>query len=147
MLLSRSTRCTLLAPYELPVRCLQHLLQTKRLCRYSGRYMPRTNTRSPIMGVLKGLDPHRQEAVRPILERPRKYVLLSLRKMAQAIGCHPSTLLRIFRDLGFSGYHDFRRFLHEQSIASTTSLDLVEDAGSVKQSALLSNCLQRDMEN
>jgi RpiR family transcriptional regulator, carbohydrate utilization regulator len=109
--------------------------------------MSRMNTRFPVLEVLDGLDPHRKELVRPILENPRNFVLLSLRKMAHVVGCHPSTLLRIFRDLGFSGYHEFQRFLHEQSVASTTSLDLVEDASATKQSAVLSSCIQRDVEN
>ncbi len=102
---------------------------------------------APTLQPLSGLDSRRKEMVRPILESPRKYVLLSLRKLARVAGCDPSTLLRILREMGFSGYHEFQRFMHEQSIASTTSLDLVETAGAVKRSALLAKCMRQDLEN
>lgn len=110
-------------------------------------HLRRMYTGTPTLQLLAGLDSRRKEMVRPILESPRKYVLLSLRKLAQVVGCHPSTLLRILRDLGFSGYYDFQRFMHEQSIASTTSLDLVRTAKPARRSALLVDCMQQDVEN
>ena len=46
----------------------------------------------------------RQEIIRPILEHPREYVLLSVRAMAKRLRTDPATIVRIVRGLGFGGY-------------------------------------------
>lgn len=72
------------------------------------------------MGLLSA---KRQEIIRPILEHPRLYVLLSVRALAQRLKTDPATIVRIVRGLGFSNYKEFQRHLHDLSIAFATSAD------------------------
>lgn len=76
--------------------------------------------------LIQRLGPKRQEIIRPLLEQPRGYVLLSLRDLADKLHSAPATLLRIVRDMGFASYHDFRRYLHELTVEQATSLDVME---------------------
>lgn len=71
----------------------------------------------------------RQEIIRPILEHPREYVLLSVRAMAQRLHTDPATIVRIVRGLGFGSYREFQRHLHELSLAYATSLDTMRPGG------------------
>jgi DNA-binding MurR/RpiR family transcriptional regulator len=71
----------------------------------------------------------RQEIIRPILEHPREYVLLSVRAMAKRLKTDPATVVRIVRGLGFTGYREFQRHLHELSLAFATSLDTMRSGG------------------
>lgn len=72
---------------------------------------------------IAGLPPKRQELVRPVLGDPRSFLFLSIRALAAKLGTDTSTMLRAIRGMGFAGYPDFRRYLHELSIAHATSLD------------------------
>jgi DNA-binding MurR/RpiR family transcriptional regulator len=69
------------------------------------------------------LSPKRQELVRPVLEDPRSFVLLSIREMAKRLHTDTATTLRSIRGMGFTGYRQFRHYLHELTIARATSLD------------------------
>jgi RpiR family carbohydrate utilization transcriptional regulator len=71
----------------------------------------------------------RQEIIRPILEHPREYVLLSVRAMAARLQTDPATVVRIVRGLGFGSYREFQRHLHELSLAFATSLDTMRPGG------------------
>jgi len=71
----------------------------------------------------------RQEIIRPILEHPREYVLLSVRAMAARLKTDPATIVRIVRGLGFASYREFQRHLHEVSLAYATSLDTMQSGG------------------
>ena len=71
----------------------------------------------------------RQETIRPILEHPREYVLLSVRAMAKRLRTDPATIVRIVRGLGFGSYREFQRHLHELSLAFATSLDTMQSGG------------------
>jgi RpiR family transcriptional regulator, carbohydrate utilization regulator len=68
----------------------------------------------------------RQEIIRPILEHPREYVLLSVRSMAKRLNTDPATIVRIVRGLGFSSYREFQHHLHELSIAFATPVDTMQ---------------------
>ena len=72
---------------------------------------------------IQGLSPKRQEVIRPVLEDPRNYLFLSIRAMAEKLGTDTATALRAIRGMGFPGYPEFRRYLHELTIAHATSLD------------------------
>jgi DNA-binding MurR/RpiR family transcriptional regulator len=72
------------------------------------------------------LSANRQEIIRPILEHPREYVLLSVRAMAKRLRTDPATVVRIVRGLGFSSYRQFQHHLHELSLAFATSLDTMQ---------------------
>jgi len=70
----------------------------------------------------------RQEIIRPILEHPREYVLLSVRAMAKWLRTDPATIVRIVRGLGFGSYKEFQHHLHELSLAFATSLDTLQSS-------------------
>src|SRR5271163_4870941 len=72
------------------------------------------------------LSSKRQEIIRPILEHPREYVLLSVRALAKRLHTDPATIVRIVRGLGFESYKHFQRHLHELSLAFATSLDTMQ---------------------
>jgi DNA-binding MurR/RpiR family transcriptional regulator len=91
----------------------------------------------------------RRELIRPVQERPRDYVLMSIRAMAQSLKTDPATVLRIVRGIGFSSYREFKVYLHELSIASATSLEGMERS-SPNDSSLTSygaKALEGDLHN
>jgi DNA-binding MurR/RpiR family transcriptional regulator len=87
------------------------------------------NTTPPLPERIDQLSIKRQEIIRPILEHPREYVLLSVRALAQRLGTDPATIVRIVRGLGFESYRDFQHHLHELSLAFATSLDTMRAGG------------------
>ena len=91
----------------------------------------------------------RQEIVRPILEQPRGFVLLSVRAMAKRLSTDPATLVRIVRALGFANFREFQKHLHDLSIAFATSADTMQPANSGRDGHLahLSDSLERDLRN
>ena len=94
------------------------------------------------------LSAKRQEIIRPILEHPRDYVLLSVRAMAKRLKTDPATVVRIVRGLGFASYRDFQRHLHDLSIAFATSLDTMQSAGKVSSMpAYVRDALEQDLKN
>jgi DNA-binding MurR/RpiR family transcriptional regulator len=106
--------------------------------------------RPPTLGKLgRRLRANHREIIRPVLERPRDYVLLSIRDLAKKVGTDPATLLRMVRGMGFAGYRDFQRYLHELSIKFATMLDLMQDArtGREDMPAHIDGSVQRDFEN
>jgi DNA-binding MurR/RpiR family transcriptional regulator len=74
------------------------------------------------------LSSKRQEIIRPILEHPREYVLLSVRALANRLQTDPATIIRIVHGLGFENYKRFQQHLHELSLAFATSLDTMQSA-------------------
>ncbi|MFI5091865.1 MAG: MurR/RpiR family transcriptional regulator [Candidatus Acidiferrum sp.] len=94
------------------------------------------------------LSAKRQELIRPILEHPREYVLLSVRAMAKRLHTDPATVVRIVRGLGFATYRDFQRHLHDLSIAFATSLDTMQPAGrATNMPAYVRDALEQDLKN
>jgi len=90
----------------------------------------------------------RQEIIRPILEHPREYVLLSVRAMAKRLRTDPATIVRIVRGLGFASYREFQRHLHELSLAYATSLDTMQSAGrDVSMPSHVRDSLEQDLKN
>ncbi|MER9026432.1 MurR/RpiR family transcriptional regulator [Mesorhizobium sp. M0815] len=49
-----------------------------------------------------------QRAARHILEQPQEVALVSMRELARNAGVQPSTMTRLAKFLGYSGYDDFR---------------------------------------
>jgi RpiR family transcriptional regulator, carbohydrate utilization regulator len=98
---------------------------------------------------LRHLSPKRQEIIRPVLENPRSYILLSVRALAARLGTDPATAVRIVQGLGFPAYKDFQRHLHDLSVAYATSLDTMKAAereGS-GPAAFVRAALNRDLQN
>ena len=90
----------------------------------------------------------RQEIIRPILEHPREYVLLSVRAMAARLKTDPATIVRIVRGLGFASYREFQRHLHELSLAYATSLDTMQSgAHDGGMPAHVLESLEQDLKN
>src|SRR6202011_2035915 len=84
------------------------------------------NATPPLPERIDHLSAKRQEIIRPILEHPREYVLLSVRALAKYLRTDPATIVRIVRGLGFSSYRQFQHHLHELSLAYATSLDTMQ---------------------
>jgi RpiR family transcriptional regulator, carbohydrate utilization regulator len=94
------------------------------------------------------LSAKRQEIIRPILEHPREYVLLSVRAMARRLSTDPATIVRIVRGLGFVNYRAFQHHLHELSLAFATSLDTLQAADhNHDMPAFVRDSLDRDLKN
>jgi DNA-binding MurR/RpiR family transcriptional regulator len=98
---------------------------------------------------LRHLSPKRQEIIRPVLENPRSYVLLSVRALAGRLGTDPATMVRIVQGLGFATYKDFQRHLHDLSVAYATSLDTLKAAKreGTGPATFVRAALHRDMQN
>ena len=78
---------------------------------------------------IEQLSTKRQEIIRPILEHPRDYVLLSVRALAKRLHTDPATIVRIVHGLGFTTYRHFQHHLHDLSLAFATSLDTMQSGG------------------
>lgn len=65
----------------------------------------------------------RQEMMRPILEHPREYVLFSIRALAEKLQVDPATISRTVIAMGFANYREFRKYLHQRSIAHSTAFE------------------------
>ena len=90
----------------------------------------------------------RQEIIRPILEHPREYVLLSVRAMAKRLETDPATIVRIVRGLGFATYREFQHHLHELSLAFATSLDTMQAPdGESDMPSYVRDSLAQDLKN
>ena len=95
------------------------------------------------------LSPRRQELLRPVLENPRAYVLLSTRQLARRLNVDPATAVRVTMKLGFASYRDFQHYLHELSVSQATSLDTMQ-ASKTKGSSLaahLREAVNNDVHN
>src|SRR5580692_11769819 len=110
---------------------------------------PRSPVPSPNLAErIDKLTVKRQETIRPILEHPREYVLLSVRAMAKRLKTDPATIVRIVRGLGFPSYREFQRHLHELSLAFATALDTMQSGGSdASMPAHVRDSLEQDLKN
>jgi DNA-binding MurR/RpiR family transcriptional regulator len=61
--------------------------------------------------------------MRPVLEHPREYVLLSIRELAERLGVDPATVSRTVLAMGFPSYRAFQKYLHERSITHSTAFE------------------------
>src|ERR1700722_17984726 len=96
------------------------------------------------------LSARRQEIIRPILEHPREYVLLSVRALANRLHTDPATVVRIVRGLGFYNYREFQHHLHALSLAFATSLDTMQAGTGTRDSdmpAYVRDSLGQDLKN
>jgi DNA-binding MurR/RpiR family transcriptional regulator len=98
---------------------------------------------------IEKLSTKRQEIIRPILEHPREYVLLSVRALAKRLRTDPATIIRIVHGLGFETYKHFQRHLHELSLAFATSLDTMQQGtlGGSAADGLSRDSVFRDLKN
>lgn len=110
--------------------------------------VPRGGTNINLAERIDQLSIKRQEIIRPILEHPREYVLLSVRALATRLHTDPATVVRIVHGLGFESYRQFQHHLHELSLAFATSLDTMKSsAGSGSSDGPARDSLFRDLKN
>jgi len=95
------------------------------------------------------LSPKRQLTIRPVFDRPREFVLMSVRALAKRLGTDPATLVRIVRGMRFGSYREFQHYVHELSIAYATSLDVMQTdpAGKSAISTQVRASLEQDIKN
>ncbi|MCL6283767.1 MurR/RpiR family transcriptional regulator [Ruegeria sp. 2012CJ41-6] len=71
-----------------------------------------TNVSSPVLERLTdewdALTPEAQKAARYVLENPTEVGVSTVREIAEAAKVKPNTLVRMARQVGFTGYEDFR---------------------------------------
>lgn len=97
---------------------------------------------------LAHLSPKRQEVIRPALERPREFVLLTVRDTAERLNSDPATIIRIVRGLGFETHRDFQRYLQDLTVAHATSLDSMQSASDRHSlSSQMQAAVDQDIEN
>ena len=112
---------------------------------------PRDQKQPPAINLperIEQLSAKRQEVIRPILEHPREFVLLSVRAIAKRLHTDPATVVRIVRGLGFSSYRAFQHHLHELSLAFATSLDTMQDGGrDANMPSYVRDSLGQDLKN
>jgi Transcriptional regulators len=114
--------------------------------------MKRSSSISPSISLHEGLGKltaKRQEILRPILEHPRGFVLLSVRDMAKRLNTDPATVVRIVRVLGFSNFREFQKHLHDLSIAFATSADTMQTGASSRDGrhSYVTDSIERDLKN
>ena len=102
----------------------------------------------PLTERIAKLSSKRQEVIRPIIEHPREFVLLSVRALAKRLQTDPATIIRIVHGLEFGSYKEFQHHLHELSLAYATSLDtmLKSHPGDGKHPAVI-ECAYADLKN
>lgn len=98
---------------------------------------------------MASLSARRRRIIGPALQEPNRYVLHSVRALAQELGSDPATLLRIINAMGFGAYREFQHYLHELSIAHATSLERMKSTAQAHGRALqeLELVVDRDIEN
>ncbi len=96
---------------------------------------------------LEGLTPRRRELIRPVLENPREFVLLSVRAAAARLHTDPATMVRVVQRIGFASYRAFQNHLHDLSIANATSLDGLEQNTKPDIPAYLDAMIRQDVKN
>jgi DNA-binding MurR/RpiR family transcriptional regulator len=90
----------------------------------------------------------RQEVIRPAFERPRDFVLLTVRGTAERLNSDPATIIRIVRGLGFQSHREFQRYLHDLSVAHATSLESMQSASDLHSlSGQMQAAVDQDSEN
>src|SRR5947207_7721977 len=109
---------------------------------------PSSSTSIHLGERIEHLSVKRQQIIRPTLEHPREFVLLSVRAMAARLQTDPATIVRIVRGLGFGSYREFQRHLHELSLAYATSLDTMQSGGREgSRPSHVRDSLEQDLKN
>lgn len=93
------------------------------------------------------LTPRRRELIRPVIENPRAFVLLSVRAAAARLNTDPATMVRVVQRMGFASYRAFQNYLHDLSIANATSLEGMEQNAKPGIPDYLDATMQQDVRN
>ncbi len=101
----------------------------------------------PVNVRMKELTPRRRELIRPVIENPREFVLLSVRAAAARLQTDPATMVRVVQRMGFENYRAFQNYLHDLSIANATSLEGMEQNSKASIPDYLDAMIQQDIKN
>jgi RpiR family transcriptional regulator, carbohydrate utilization regulator len=93
------------------------------------RGLPAAQLRKSISAMLERIHETRREMMRPVFDHPRDYVLLNIREFGQKLQVDPATISRTVTAMGFRSYREFQKYLHQLSIAHSTALERMRDAG------------------
>jgi RpiR family carbohydrate utilization transcriptional regulator len=94
------------------------------------------------------LSSKRQEIIRPVQEHPHEFVLLTVRGLAKRLKTDTATLLRIVRGMGFSGYREFKEYLHAVSTSQFSLLSTYDGKSPDSDPAAHARrSLEQDLEN
>src|SRR5713226_2832978 len=96
------------------------------MLRHQNRAAPQRMALPDLSKTFPTLSPKRQELLRPVLENPRAFVLLSARQLAHRLKVDPATAVRVTMRLGFANYREFQHYLHELSVSQATSLEVMQ---------------------
>ncbi|HZQ70939.1 MAG TPA: MurR/RpiR family transcriptional regulator [Terriglobales bacterium] len=115
----------------------------------SSKRTPTSTSALSLSSRLDLLSPKRRETVRPAVEHPRDFVLLSIRALAERLKTDPATMVRIVRAMQFGSYREFQHYLHALSIAHATSIDTMQTirAGSTSIRGQARASLEQDQRN
>jgi RpiR family carbohydrate utilization transcriptional regulator len=91
---------------------------------------PPTAQQKSVKALLDRIHETRREMMRPVFERPRDFVLLNIREFGQRLQVDAATVSRTVTAMGFLGYRDFQKYLHQLSIAHSTALERMRTADS-----------------
>src|SRR4029077_17617509 len=90
----------------------------------------------------------RREILRPVLEHPRGFILLSVRAMAKRLNTDPATIVHIVRVLGFESFREFQKHLHAFPTAFAPPADTMQAAKSDGgRHAYVVDSIDRDLKN
>ena len=102
---------------------------------------------SPAGDGMKELTPRRRELIRPVLEAPREFVLLSVRAAAARLRTDPATMVRVVQRMGYPNYRAFQNYLQNLAIANATSLEGLEQNPKPGIPDYLEASIQQDTRN
>ncbi|MFZ0880839.1 MAG: MurR/RpiR family transcriptional regulator [Candidatus Acidiferrales bacterium] len=115
------------------------------------RTSKRSDRKAPVsfQVCMERLSRKRQERIRPVLENPQDFPLLSARALGQRLGIDAATVVRIVHTMGFAAYRDFQLYLHDLSIARATSLDTMQSSAPRDGSriAAIRDSVDKDLKN
>jgi RpiR family transcriptional regulator, carbohydrate utilization regulator len=95
----------------------------------SRKGLPTAQLSKSISQMLERIHESRREMMRPVFDHPRDYVLLNVREFGQRMQVDPATISRTVTAMGFRSYRDFQKYLHQLSIAHSTAVERMRDAG------------------
>jgi RpiR family carbohydrate utilization transcriptional regulator len=119
------------------------------MLRHQNRAAPQRMALPDLSKTFPTLSSKRQELLRPVLENPRAFVLLSARQLAHRLKVDPATAVRVTMKLGFANYREFQHYLHELSVSQATSLEVMQTskAKGSSLSAHVREGINRDVHN
>jgi DNA-binding MurR/RpiR family transcriptional regulator len=116
-----------------------------------------SNSAPDVLELIKSrfdtLSPRLKEAARFVLSRPKEIALYSMRAAADRAKVHPTSMLRLAREMGFDGYEafrdEFREWLNKSKAEtwSTRAHNMQSNAKSSQKFELLESIFRQETAN